>query len=149
MKFYIIPNTCSLETIQSCILKNLKKPSLLVTPPAHPSFSTILCKISTTTINLSQLSMRKSRLPSYLHTLLTIVQTSKMLLQVPELAREEEFARCQELWQNQCHRGISMEKKRCTTWCHKQYVNMTMIIYMTAISIFKIACIILSRFLQR
>ena len=38
MKFHIIPNACSLETIQSCIFKNLKKPSLLVTPPVHPSF---------------------------------------------------------------------------------------------------------------
>ncbi len=148
MKFHIIPNACSLETIQLRALKNLKEPSLLVTPPAHPSFLTILCRISTT-INLSQQSMRESRLLSYLCTLLTTVQTSKMLFQVPELACEEEFARCQELWQNQCHRGISTEKKRCTTWRHKPYANMTTIVYTTAISIFKIACIILSRFLQR
>jgi hypothetical protein len=53
MKFHIIPNKCSLETIQSRILKNLMTPSLLVTSPAHPSFSTILCRISTT-ISLSQ-----------------------------------------------------------------------------------------------
>ncbi len=132
MKFHIIPNACSLETIQSCIVKNLKKPSLLVTPPAYPSFSTILCRISMT-INLSQQSMRESQLLSYLRTLLTTVQISKMLLQVPELAPEEEFARCQELWQNQCHRGISTEKKRCTTWRHKQYANMTTIVYTTAI----------------
>jgi hypothetical protein len=46
--------------------------------------------------------MRESRLLSYLCTLLTTVQTSKMLLQVPELACKEGFARCQELWQNQC-----------------------------------------------
>jgi hypothetical protein len=148
MKFHIIPNAYSLETIQSCILKNLKKPSLLVTPPAHPSFSTILCRISMT-INLSQQSMRESRLPSYLHTLLTTVQTSKMLFQVPELACKEEFARCQELWQNQCQRGISTEKKRCTTWRHKQYANTTTIVYTAAILIFKIACVILLRFSQR
>ncbi len=148
MKFHIIPNACSSETIQSCILKNLKKPSLLVTPLAHLSFLTILCMISMT-INLSQQSMRESQLPSYLCTLLMTVQTSKMLLQVPELACKEEFTRCQELWQNQCHRGISTEKKRCTTWRHKPYANTTTIIYTTAILIFKIACIILSRFSQR
>jgi hypothetical protein len=94
-------------------------------------------------------SMRESWLLSYLCTLLKTVQTSKMLLQVPELAREEEFARCQELWQNQCHRGISTEKKRCTTWCHKPYANMTTIIYTTAILNFKIACVILLSFSQR
>jgi hypothetical protein len=114
MKFHIIPNACSLEIIQSCVLKNLNKPSLLVTPPAHPSFLTILCRISTT-INLSLQSMRESPLLSYLCSLLTTVQTSKMLLQVPELVCEEGFTRCQELWQNQCHSGISTEKKRCTT----------------------------------
>ena len=56
---------------------------------------------------------------------------------------------CQELWQNQCHSRISTEKKRCTTWRHKPYASTTMAVYMTAISIFKIACVILSRFSQR
>ncbi len=55
--------------------------------------------------------MRESRLLSYLCTLLTTVQTSKMLPQVPELAREEEFARCQELWQNQCQRDFYGKEK--------------------------------------
>ncbi len=41
------------------------------------------------------------------------------------------------------------QKKRCTTWRHKQYANTTTIVYMTAILIFKIACVILSRFLQK
>jgi hypothetical protein len=40
------------------VLKNLMTPSLLVTSPAHPSFSTILCRISAM-INLSQQSMRE------------------------------------------------------------------------------------------
>ena len=39
--------------------------------------------------------------------------------------------------------------KRCTTCHHKQYANTTMIVYTTAILIFKIACIILLHFLQR
>jgi hypothetical protein len=148
MKFHIIPNACSSEIIQSYILKILKKPCLLVTPPAHPSFLTILCRISTT-INLSLQSMRESRLLSYLCSFLMTVQTFKMLLQVPELARGKWFARCQEIWQNQCRRGISTEKKRCTTWRHGPYANTTTTIYMTATLIFKIACVILSCFLQR
>jgi hypothetical protein len=35
-----------------------------------------------------------------------------------EPVRMEGFAKCQELWQNQCHSVSSMEGTRCTTWHH-------------------------------
>jgi hypothetical protein len=40
-------------------------------------------------------------------------------------------------------------RARCTTWCHKLCVNMTMSTYMPVILTFKNACIILLHFLQK
>ncbi len=95
------------------------------------------------------MAMREERLLINLPSLLTIGQTSKMSLQVPELVCKEGYARCQELWQSQCHSKISTEGTRCTTWRHKPCVNMTTIASTTTILTFKIACVILSRFLQK
>ncbi len=93
--------------------------------------------------------MRKERLLINFCSLLTIVQISKISLQVPEPVCKEGYARCQELWQSQWHSKISTEGTRCTTWRHKLCVSMTTIACMIAISTFKIACVILSCFLQK
>ncbi len=145
MKFQGLLSACSLEVIQLRFLMNLTTPSLLVTPLTHPSSLISICRISAM-ISLSQRSMREDQLFINLCSLLTIVQTSKMSLQMPEPVHEEGYARCQELWQSQCHSKISLEGTRCTTWRHKPCVSMNTIACMTAISTFKIACIILLRF---
>ncbi len=93
--------------------------------------------------SLLEQSMRELRLLSNLCSLLMTVQTSKMSIQVPEQACKEGFARCQGLWQNQCHNKISMVGTRCTRWRHKLCVSMTTTICTTAILTFMIACVIL------
>ncbi len=148
MKFQGHLSACSLEVIQSRFLRNLTSPSLLVLPLTHPSSSISTCRISVT-ISLSQWSMREEQLLINLCSLLMTVQTSKMSLQVPESVCEEGYARCQELWQSQCHNKISMVGTRCTTWRHKLCVSMTTIACTTVTSTFKIACVILSCFLQK
>ncbi len=83
MKFQGLLSACSLEVIQSCFFRNLTTPSFLVTPLTHPSSSISICRISAT-ISLSQRSMREERLLINLLSLLTIVQSSKMYLQMLE-----------------------------------------------------------------
>jgi hypothetical protein len=148
MKFQGLLSAFSLEVIQSQVLRNLTTPSLLVTALTHPSSLISICRISAM-ISLSKWSMRDEQLLINLCSLLTTVLTSKMPLQVPELVCEEGYASCQELWQSQCHNKISTVGARCTTWHHKPCVSMTRSVYMTAISNFKIACIILLLFLQK
>jgi hypothetical protein len=148
MKFQGLQSAYSLEVIHLRFLENMTIPSLLVTPLTHPSSLISICMISAT-ISLSQWSMREERLLINLCNLLTTVQTSKMSLQVPEPVCEEGYARCQELWQSQCHNKISMVGTRCTTWCHKQCGSMTTIACMTVILTFKTAFVILSCFLQK
>ncbi len=98
---------------------------------------------------LSQRSMRAEWLLINLCSLLTTVQTSKMSLQVPEPVREEGYARCQELWQSQCHSKISTIGTRHTTWRCRPCVSTTTLACTTAILTSKIACVILSYFLQK
>jgi hypothetical protein len=122
--------------------------SLLVTPLPHPSSSISICRISAM-ISLSQWPMREEQFLINLLSLLTTMQSSKMSLQVPEPVCEEGSARCQELWQSQCHNWISTVGTRCTTCCRKPCVSMTTTACTTAISTFKIACITLLHFSQK
>jgi hypothetical protein len=122
-KFQGLLSACSLEVIQSRFLRKLTTPSLLVTPLTHPSSSTSICRILAT-ISLSQRSMREKQLLINLLSLLTPMQSSQVSPQVPEPVCKEGFARCQELWQSQCHNRISTLGTRCTTWRHKPCVSM-------------------------
>jgi hypothetical protein len=147
-KFQGLLNTCNLEGIQSCFLRKLTTPSLLVTPLTHPSSLVSICRILMI-ISLLHWSMREKRLLFNLLSFLTTMQSSQVSQQVPGPVCEKEFAICQELWQSQCHNKIFMVGTRCTTWHHKPCVSMTMNTYTTTILTFKIACVILSCLLQK